>query len=85
MNPARDYDNDRSESEMACQYSNSRVPGSSCAAYDIKLSNAIAKQNAIGKLNTIGKPNRVFSISAPTVFSTVIAQKAKPLLLCDVI
>ena len=38
-NPARDYniDRSRSESEMACHYSNSRSPGGRCAAYDIKF------------------------------------------------
>ena len=29
--PARDYNTDRSESEMACHYSNSRVPGDMCS------------------------------------------------------
>ena len=37
LNPSRDYDIDRSESEMACQYSNSRVPGGSCTAHDNNL------------------------------------------------
>ena len=37
LNPSRDYDIDCSESEMACHYSNSRVPGGSCTAYDNNL------------------------------------------------
>ena len=28
--PSRDYDIDRSDSEMACHYSNSRAPGDMC-------------------------------------------------------
>ena len=33
--PARDYDINRSESDMACHYSNSRMLGVTCVAYDI--------------------------------------------------
>ena len=31
-----DYDINRSESEMACHYSNSWVPGGSCDTFDIE-------------------------------------------------
>ena len=40
LNPARDYDIDRSESEMACHYLNSSTPGGSSAPYDIEPSDA---------------------------------------------
>ena len=44
--PARDYDIDCSELEITCRYPNSRAPGGSCAAYDIRACLETVQHNA---------------------------------------